>query len=250
MRIRHPEARRVIIMGATSGIGLEAARYLIKFRPYIILGLAGRNEEVLEELHALAPNRVFTQRIDVTEPHAPEALKFLIEKVGGMHTYIHTAGVGYVNMDLDPEKELHTMAVNTSGFVRLVGFAYRYLEARGGGQLAAISSIAGTRGLGAAPAYSASKAFQQCYLQALSQLGHMKHNRVCITDVRPGFVDTPLLKHKQFPMLMNAASVAKRMVHAIENGRRCITIDFRYAAVVAAWRMIPRYIWERMPVKP
>lgn len=250
MKVRHPQAQRIIIMGATSGIGLEAARYYIRFRPYTILGLAGRNEDVLNELKKLAPNRIQTQRIDITQPHAPEALQFLIEKINGMDLYLHTAGVGWVNTQLNPEVELQTLTVNTNGFVRMVTTAYNYLSARGGGKLAAISSIAGTRGLGAAPAYSATKAFQQHYLQALSQLSSIRHNNVRITDIRPGFVDTPLLQSARFPMLMKASDVARRMIHAIENGRRCITIDRRYAALVAAWQLIPRSLWERMPIKP
>lgn len=250
MRIRHPRAQRIIIMGATSGIGMEAARYLIRFRPYTILGLAGRNEEALNELKELAPNRVHTQHIDVTNSHAPDALHLLIKKIGGMDVYLHTAGIGWVNTELIPELELKTMAVNGEGFVRMTTAAYNYMAAHRGGRLAAITSIAATRGLGAVPAYSATKAFQQKYLQALSQQSAIRHSRVRITDIRPGFVDTPLLKNRHFPMLMDAGQVARRMIHAIENGRRCITIDRRYAALVLGWSLIPGCIWEKLPVKP
>ena len=83
------------------------------------------------------------------------------------------------------------MDTNAVGFTRLVGCAYRYFANNGGGHIACITSIAGTKGLGPAPAYSASKAMQNTYLQALEQLAISKHHNIHFTDIRPGFVDTP-----------------------------------------------------------
>ena len=80
--------------------------------------------------------------------------------------------------------------------------AFDYFRKQGGGHLAAISSIAGTKGLGAAAAYSASKRYQNTYLDALAQLSRMQRLDIRITDIRPGFVDTPLLREGKYPMLM------------------------------------------------
>jgi len=84
----------------------------------------------------------------------------------------------------------------------MIGCAYRYFANKGGGHIACITSIAGTKGLGPAPAYSATKAMQNTYLQALEQLAACKHHNIHFTDIRPGFVATPLLKDDKYPLLM------------------------------------------------
>ena len=85
------------------------------------------------------------------------------ERLGGMDVYFHVAGVGSQNPQLDPTVELHTVRTNVEGFTRMTTAAYGYFAAHGGGRIAVVSSIAGTRGLGVAAAYSASKRFQNTY---------------------------------------------------------------------------------------
>ena len=117
-----------------------------------------------------------------------------------------------------------------------------------GRHIAVISSIAGTKGLGAAPAYSAPKRFQNTYIDALEQLARMQHLRICFTDIRPGFVATDLLRGGNYPMLMRPERVAQHIVRALERRKRVAIIDVRYRLLVFFWRLIPRAIWKRMPV--
>ena len=225
--------KRAVIVGATSGLGLEVARLLLE-RGWSI-GVAGRRVEALEQLRAVAPERV---RIRL---HA------LIDDLGGMDLYFHSSGIGRQNSDLDPSIELATVRTNGEGFVRMVTAAYRYFRTQGRGHIAAITSVAGTRGMGAAAAYSATKCFQRTYLDALAQLAHREGLRLRITDIRPGFVRTALLNPEvRYPMLMEPAPVARRIVGAVERRRRVATIDRRYRALVLLWRLLPQCVWERM----
>ena len=179
-----------------------------------------------------------------------EGLLRLIEAVGGMDVYLLVAGVGWQNMDLLPEKELPTVSTNALGFARLVGAAYRYFAAQGHGHIAVVSSIAGTKGLGVAPAYSASKAFCNVYIEALEQQARLRHLDLHFTDLRPGFVRTDLLGDgKHYPMLMSAESVARDIVKAIRTHRHVCVIDWRYRVLTALWRTIPRWLWRRMAVR-
>ncbi len=163
--------KRIVIMGATSGIGLETAKRCIAAGWRV--GAAGRRAEELERLRELAPQQVVTEPIDITGEAAPAALERLIERLGGMEIYLHVSGVGSQNPQLDPQIELHTVRTNVEGFTRMTTAAYRYFAAHGGGRLAVVSSIAGTRGLGTAAAYSASKRFQNTYIDSLAQLARM-----------------------------------------------------------------------------
>lgn len=239
--------KRIIIMGATSGIGLEVARLFLEAG--WLVGAAGRRVESLEALHATAPEQIITSRIDITKPEADQQLLDLINRLGGMDLYFHASGIGYYNPDLDAEKELSTLRTNGEGFVRMIRAAYCYLAAHGGGRIGAISSIAGTKGLGMAPAYSATKRMQNCYLDALAQRARLEKSGVRITDIRPGFVRTALLADRPYPMLMQVEPVARAIFRALLKGRRSVIIDTRYRLLVTLWRWIPRWLWERLPIK-
>lgn len=239
--------KRIIIIGATSGIGLEVARCYLKAGWQV--GVAGRREEELEKLRQSAPAQVYTQRIDVTCEDAPSLLERLIAKTGGMDVFLLSSGIGRQNLSLCPDIELQTAATNVSGFIRMLNAAYHYFEQQGSGHIAAISSIAGTQGLGSAPAYSATKRFQNTYLDALDQLARMNKLPITFTDIRPGFVATPLLKDNNYPLLMQAPQVAAHIVRAISRRKRVAVIDWRYRVLVFFWRLIPRWLWVRLPVR-
>ncbi len=239
--------KKVIIIGATSGIGEEIAKIYIAQGWQV--GIAGRREEALTVLAATAPAQVKTQVIDVTCADAPEQLQSLIEKLGGMDLFLLSSGIGSQNVKLEPEIELNTARTNVEGFIRMVTTAYRFFKEQGSGHLAVISSVAGTKGLGSAPAYSATKRFQNTYIDALAQLARMERLSIQFTDIRPGFVATALLKNRKYPLLMRADSTAQHIVKALANKKRVAIIDTRYAILVFFWQLIPRWLWERLPIR-
>ena len=233
-------------MGATSGMGQEVARILAGKGWKI--GVAGRREEKLKELQQLFPQSIEYQVIDIEKENAPELLLSLIDKIGGMDLYFHGSGVGWHNEELDLSTELKTVSTNALGFTRMVDSAWHYFRQKGEGHIAVISSIAGVKGLGPAPSYSATKSFDNTYIQALAQLSRSSGLKIRFTDIRPGFVDTPLLdtsKH-HYPMLMDQNKVARKIVRAVERKKRVAVIDWRYRILVFFWRLIPNCIWERI----
>lgn len=82
--------KRAIIIGATSGIGKEVAKLLVRQGWYI--GIAGRRTEALQALQADAPNQIEIQNIDVTDENAPAQLQRLIEKLGDMDLFFSAQG--------------------------------------------------------------------------------------------------------------------------------------------------------------
>ena len=239
-----------IVMGATSGIGYEVALALA--RQGWRVGVAGRREDILKKMVEETAGIVAYEVIDVTVPQATDALHRLIGKMGGMGLYFHSSGIGYQNTALDADKELRTIETNCLGMARLVGEAFRYFEQHPEteGQIAVISSIARTRGLGAAPAYSASKRFTSHYMESLCQLKRIKGLRhLHLTDIRPGFVRTPLIEGSHFPMQLDARRVAAIIVAAIRRRQAVVTINWLYRLLVFFWQMIPRWLWVRMKVR-
>ena len=243
------EQRRAIIVGATSGIGLEVAKVLAK-KGWLV-GIAGRRQELLEQIQQEHQNIVATEQIDVTQSDAPDHLQTLIENLGGMDLYFHSSGIGYQNTELDMERELATVETNAVGMTRMVGAAFHYFEVHPEqkGQIAVISSIAGTKGLGAAPAYSATKRYVNHYLECLTQLCHIRRlSHISIYDIRPGFVRTALISGSNYPLQLDATKVAQQIVKKLEQRRAIITIDWRYRLLVFFWRLIPRWLWVRMRI--
>ncbi len=232
--------KRAIIIGASSGIGLEVARLLIKEGWQV--GVAARRVELMEGIGAAA-----VERIDVTADDATEALHRLIDKTGGMDLFFYASGIGKQNRELQEDIELATMQTNGVGFVRMIGEAYRFFAQQGRGHIAAITSIAGTKGLGPAPSYSATKAMQNVYLQALEQQAYARGLNIRFTDIRPGFVDTALLSGDfHYPMMLKPDRVAHDIVRSINRQRHIRVIDYRYRLLTALWRRIPRFLWRRI----
>ena len=241
--------QRAIIIGATSGIGYETARLLLK--EGWMLGIAGRREGRLKAFQREAPSRVCYRVIDIRKEGAEAELEALIADLGGMDLYLHCSGIGHQNFCLALDTETDTAETNVTGFIRMIDTAFHYFTRQGKGHIAVISSIAGTKGLGIAPAYSATKRFQNTYIDALEQLASMQGKKaIRFTDIRPGFVKTDLLNDgKNYPMLMNPAKVASRIVRAIHRKERIVTIDWRYRLLVGGWRLIPRWLWKRLPIR-
>ena len=156
--------KRAVIIGASSGMGYEVSRLLLA-QGYT-LGVAARREDRLLALKQEAPDRVEVATIDVTADDAPVRLRELINRLGGMDLYFHVSGIGKQNRTLTEDIELNTVNTNGMGFTRMIGEAYRYFAERGKGHIAALTSIAGTKGLGPAP--SSVLFSDQSYAECLS----------------------------------------------------------------------------------
>lgn len=236
-------------MGASSGIGRLVAERLLS--EGWTVGVAARRAEILQTIgdqQEGAKQRLVTKRIDITEPDADKALGELIAQLGGLDLYFHSSGIGWQNPQLEADIELRTVTTNALGFTRMVGAAFRYMAEHGGGHIAVISSIAGTKGLGPAPSYSATKAFDNIYIQALEQLANTRRLNIHFTDIRPGFVATDLISGSHFPMTMRPEVVADAIMRALHRRCHIIVIDWRWRLLVSLWRCIPRFIWRRLPL--
>jgi short-subunit dehydrogenase len=236
------KGKRAVVIGASSGIGREVALLLIK--QGWTVGVAARRADRLKTIGAAE-----VEQIDVTREEATEQLQALISRLGGMDLFFYASGIGKQNRELQADIELATMQTNALGFTRMIGQAYRYFAAQGSGHIAAITSIAGTKGLGPAPSYSATKAMQNVYLQALEQQAHIRGLKICFTDIRPGFVDTDLLSGDfHYPMMLKPEQVARDIVRAISRRRHIAVIDWRYRLLTALWRRIPRWLWRHIRI--
>lgn len=147
---------KAIIIGATSGIGKAIAIRLLE-KGWTV-GISGRRPDALEAI-ASQYERAFPQQMDITNPDAVATLDSLLERVGPPDLFLHVSGVGYQNPALDEDKELLMVRTNCEGMVRIVTHFINYVKSSGEysnerkAQIGVVTSVAGTAGLGVAPAW-------------------------------------------------------------------------------------------------
>ncbi|MDE6353035.1 MAG: SDR family NAD(P)-dependent oxidoreductase, partial [Muribaculaceae bacterium] len=144
-----------------------------------------------------------------------------------------------------------TVATNVRGFVTSMVTAYRYFaDNKLKGRIVAVTSVAGTKGIGISASYSATKRFESTYIESLAQLARIDKADVSFTDIRPGFIRTDLLDpSRNYPMLMKLDYAVKRIVKAVVSGGPVVYIDGRWGALVFLWKLIPPFFWRRLHVK-
>lgn len=235
--------KRAVIIGATSGIGRALALELAADGWRV--GVTGRREELLADLAARKPDNLIPAVMDATAEDAAGLQKFIGE-LGGMDLFVFCAGRGDINPELDHEAEECTNRLNVDAFTRLCGAAYNHMRMNGGGHIAAVTSVMGIRGSGAAPAYAASKAYQINYLEGLRQRSAQGGHGVTVTDLRPGSVDTKMMKGEGHFWIATPERAAATIMKAISRKRAVQYVTPRWAIMGRLLKMMPRAIHEKM----
>lgn len=233
------------MVGATSGIGRGVAELLVS-KGYVV-GITGRRDELLSEIRDSSPDSYIISCFDINETeNVAEKLDELVKALGGLDIFVLSSGTGKRNKDLELEPELMTVKTNVAGFTSAVNWAYSYFEKSGGGKLAAITSIAGIRGIGLSPSYSASKSYQMRYLEALRQKAKTSGGLIKVTDIRPGFVDTEMGNGDGVFWVASVYKASKQILKAIEKKRGVVYITKRWRIIALLLRFIPASVYERL----
>lgn len=226
-----------IIIGSSSGIGLELAKVL-SARGYRI-AVAARRLGLLEEHASADSNVVSTKRLDLSQPDSTEIFAAMAQELGQVDLVIISSGTGHLNPDLDWPPEEETIATNVTGFARIACAAMKLFEKQGRGHLVGISSIAALRGAGEAPAYGASKAFMSRYLQSLHFRAKKSGLPIRVMDVRPGFVDTAMMKADKPFWVASPRKAAEQIAAAIAKDKRIVYVSRRWSIIGHLLRHLP-----------
>ena len=238
--------KKVIIVGATSGIGRELARVFVA-KGYQV-GVAGRRSELLAEIKEENPKQYFTKQIDVSDTEAlPLLLNSLARDLGGMDILINCAGVGKKNEELDFAIDKMIVETNVVGFTAVIDWAYNYLINKCGGQIVNISSVSGIRGhrFGSF-SYSASNSYQMRYLEGLRHKLVKAKIPIYVTDIRPGFVDTDMIPKNRYFWVISADKAARLIFKSITRKRNVAYITKRWIIIVAIIKIFPGAILNRI----
>ncbi len=236
---------KAIIIGASSGIGRELAKQL-SHQGYTVAAVA-RRLDLLTTLQQESPGIVFVQQADLKDiPQMMQAVQHLIQEMGGVDLAILNAGTGFINPALEWEKEMETISVNVTGCCALAGYFYRYFSNQKHGHLVGVSSIAAERGNDAAPAYNASKAFFSSYLQGLRKKAFKEGQKIVVTDIRPGFVDTDMAKGDGLFWVASPQKAAVQILRTIAQKRKQAYVTKRWRLIAWILRLLPERLYVRI----
>jgi short-subunit dehydrogenase len=236
--------KKIIIVGASSGIGREiACRYVAKGDK---VGITGRRLNLLNELKEKFPEQIFISCFDVMENGSQQKIEELIEQLGGLDLLIYNSGFGDPSAELNWETENITTKTNVNGFIEIVSYAFNYFVKKGNGQIAITSSVAAVRGNSWSPAYSASKAFMSNYAEGLNSKAGRLRKDIVVTDIRPGFLDTKMAKGNGRFWVIPKEKAARQMISAIEKKKRVAYISKRWWLVAQLMKILPFSIYRKI----
>src|SRR4051812_15227388 len=236
-------AKKVIIIGATSGIGKEMA--LQYAQKGCTVGITGRRTMLLDEMKEKFPAQVFTSCFDVRTNNNIRYLKTLINEMNGVDIFIYNAGYGEPSTTLNPEIERNVYEINVKGFVDLTASMFNYFVKQSHGHIAATSSVASAKGLSTAPAYSASKAFMSNYMEGLYMKVRRLKANIYITDIQPGFVNTKTVSNPRF-WVAPPQKAAAQIIAAIEAKKWRAYITKRWQLVAWLMKYVPSWIYHKI----
>ncbi len=229
--------KNALIIGASSGIGRELAKLLTEDDYNVII--TGRRGQLLEEIKATNPEKFVVKIHDVNDLDSSDVLfDTLKNEFKTIDLIVYSSGVGNPNYELEWEKELPTLQTNIIAATKIYGLAYNFFRKQGYGHLVGISSIASIRGNRHVPAYFSSKAFQANYLESLWMKGKRSKAEIYVTDIQPGFVDTPMAIGKTFWMA-TTEKATKQIYTAIKQKRKKAYITKRWRLVAFVLKNAP-----------
>jgi len=235
------------LTGASSGLGRSLALQLASSGAIVIA--SARNQQALEELAAEQPN-IRPLRCDITDPADCDSLPARLGEITNhLDQAILNAGTcEYLDFpDPDWAAVRRVMEVNFFGTVNCVRIALPLLRRSRDrrAQLVVVASQVTSAPFPRAEAYGASKAALQYFCDSLRI--DLARERIDVSVVNPGFVDTPLTRRNDFamPFLMGAERAAELIINRLKARPRRYAFPFRLSLLLALSKLFPG-LWQKL----
>lgn len=211
------------------------------------MGIVGRRIHLLNELSQEHPNTTVTATADITKlDETAQAIGTFHARLKGIDLAIVCSGTGDLNPSLDYALELPTIDTNVKGWTFVIDTLYHIFEQQGHGHLVAVTSVGGLRGEPMAPAYSATKAYQINYMEALRKKAFKAGGKVIVTDIRPGLVNTAMAKGEGLFWVMPVEKVASQICAAIRKRKSKVYVTKRWHVLAIINKNLPFTLYKRM----
>ncbi|MBQ9259795.1 MAG: SDR family oxidoreductase [Neisseriaceae bacterium] len=242
--------KNILVIGATSAIASACIRLWADKN--VAFFLSGRNSD---KLNAIADDcrvrgaETHTFCIDIADIHQHEAMfDDISNKFNNIDIVLIAHGTLPEQSQCEKDialtlQELNTNAVST---IALLTRLANIMEQQGKGSIAVITSVAGDRGRPTNYVYGSAKAAVAIFCEGLR--ARLFKSGVFLTDIRPGFVDTPMTQGLPLPQKLVASpdSVAKQIVKGIERHSNVLYVPKFWALIMLIIRSIPHFIFKRL----
>ena len=235
----------IVIIGATSGIG--KALFIKYANLDNRIGIVGRRANLLDELCQKYPSKTITAKADITNLEEIElAINALHKELEYIDLAIVCSGIGDINATLEYNVERLTIDTNITAWTYVINIFYHIFVQQGHGHLVAITSAGGLRSEPMAPAYSASKAYQINYMEALRKKASKSGSQIYVTDIRPGLVNTAMAKGEGLFWVMPVEKVANQIITAIHKNKNKVYVTKRWHILAIINKNLPFALYKRM----
>lgn len=251
--MKHTSDKRAVIIGASSGIGAELARQLAR-EGYQLMLLA-RREDKLKALYMEINREVRERRAqyiahDVTDFQSiPLLFDQILGILGRMDLIVYNAGIllPVDGREFNFSKDMAIMQTNVLGAMAWLDLAAEYFQKRGAGQIVGISSVGGERGRTGAPAYNASKAALNTYLEALRN--RLARFGVHVLTVKPGFISTDMIQNAKGSFWVAPVDLAvSDILNGIRKQKQEVYTPKRWRVVGWLMRNTPSFVMRRLAI--
>jgi short-subunit dehydrogenase len=245
--------RRGILVGASDGIGAALARRLA--REGYSLALVARSRDQLESLcreinETVGEERTSVYVHDVREyEKTPAMLQRIVAELGGLDLVVIAAGVNYAPGGMEKynfENDQLMIETNLIGAMAWLSPIAEMFQSAGAGQIVGIGSVAGDRGRVGNPGYNTSKAGLATYLEALRN--RLTRRGVNVLTVKPGFVQTKMLKAAQgpTPFVISPEKAAEDIWQAMSKRRQVIYTPGLWRWIMLLIQHTPSFIFRKL----
>ena len=235
----------IVIIGATSGIGKALFEKYANENNRI--GIIGRRAHLLDKLYQKYPSKTIPTKADIINlEEIEQAINALHKEMEYIDLAIVCSGTGDINATLDYSIERPAIDTNIVGWTFVIDMLYHILEHQGHGHLVAITSAGGLRGEAMAPAYSATKAYQINYMEALRKKAFKNGSQIAVTDIRPGLVDTAMAKGEGLFWVMPVEMVASQIIAAIRKKKSKAYVTKRWRILAIITKILPYCLYKRI----
>jgi NADP-dependent 3-hydroxy acid dehydrogenase YdfG len=240
--------RTVFITGASSGIG-EALAVEYGSRGAHV-AIAARRSDELSRVASLIEGkggRATCIPLDVADADAAfAAVKQAESALGGLDMVVANAGLGHEGhaSRLQWPEVSRLIDVNVRGALATLVAATPIMLAQQRGHLVGVTSLAGKRALPQASVYCATKAAVSTFLESLRM--DLAPAGIRVTDVQPGFVQTPInpRQNKGMPFLWQADKAARVIADRLERGPAVVSFPWPVVLATSLLRVLPTWAYH------
>jgi decaprenylphospho-beta-D-erythro-pentofuranosid-2-ulose 2-reductase len=243
--------KRILVIGAASAIAAACARlWAARGASLFLVGRdAAKLEALAGDLSVRGASAVHGHRMDANDVPAHAAmLEAAVQALGGLDIALIAHGTlpDQKACEADAALALRELATNATSVIALLTVLASHFARQRGGAIAVITSVAGERGRPGNYVYGSAKAAVSVFCEGLR--ARLLGQGVSLTDIRPGFVATPMTQGLPLPapLVAQPETVARRIVAGIERKADVLYAPAFWAPIMMVIRNIPRALFKRM----